>query len=56
MERHDSVPEEQPWRFAGSDLDHFIRINQQPFFLLHVFAGIRKKCAGQTRKKRCAYN
>jgi hypothetical protein len=27
MERHDSVPEEQPWRFAGSDLDHIIRLN-----------------------------
>jgi hypothetical protein len=27
MERHDSVPEEQPRRFAGSDLDHIIRLN-----------------------------
>jgi hypothetical protein len=27
MERHDSLPEEQPWRFAGSDLDHIIGVN-----------------------------
>jgi hypothetical protein len=27
MERHDSLPEEQLWRFAGCDLDHIIRVN-----------------------------
>jgi hypothetical protein len=27
MEHHDSIPEEQPWRFAGSDLDHIIGVN-----------------------------
>jgi hypothetical protein len=29
LERHDSVPEEQPWHRTGCDLDHFIWLNRQ---------------------------